>query len=126
MDLGLKGKVAMVAGPSKGLGFSVACALAQEGALVSMVSRDSAAIAAATGRIEKLGGGVAFGFTADVRSAEGITHWYRATVARLGPAELLVTDSGRPPAGPTASFDHPRWQRAVRLLPLRPRRMARK
>jgi len=43
MDLGLKGKVAMVAGASEGLGFSVARALAQEGALVSMVSRDSAA-----------------------------------------------------------------------------------
>ena len=105
MDLGLKGKVAMVAGASKGLGFSVACALAQEGALVSMISRDSAAIAAATRRIEKLGGGGAFGFTADVRSGEAITHWYRATVARLGPADLLVTNSGGPPAGPTLSFD---------------------
>src|SRR5712672_1263066 len=47
MDLGLKGKVAMVAGASKGLGFSVARALAQEGAQVSIVSRDSVAITTA-------------------------------------------------------------------------------
>ncbi len=125
MDLGLKGKVAMVAGASKGLGFSVACALAQEGALVSMVSRDSAAIAAATRRIEKLGGGGAFGFTADVRSAEGITQWYRATVARLGPADLLVTNSGGPPAGPTLSFDDQVWQSAFELLLLSALRMVR-
>src|SRR6266566_3773181 len=125
MDLGLKGKVAMVAGASKGLGFSVARALAQEGALVSMVSRDSAAIAAAAHRIEELGGGVAFGFTADVRSAEGITQWYRATVARLGPADLLVTNSGGPPAGPTLSFDDQVWQSAFELLLLSALRMVR-
>jgi NAD(P)-dependent dehydrogenase (short-subunit alcohol dehydrogenase family) len=47
MDLGLKGKIAMVAGASRGLGFAVANALAQEGALVSMASHDSAAIVAA-------------------------------------------------------------------------------
>src|SRR3981189_3611976 len=97
MDLGLKGKVAMVAGASKGLGFSVARALAQEGALVSMVSRDSAAIATAADRIGELGGGGAFGFTADVRSADGITQWHQATVAHFGPVDLLVTNSGGPP-----------------------------
>ena len=55
MDLGLKGKVAMIAGASKGLGFSVARALAQEGAQVSIVSRDSVAITTAADKIEKLG-----------------------------------------------------------------------
>ena len=47
MDLGLKGKVAMVAGASRGLGYAVAEALAREGALVSIASRDEQAIAAA-------------------------------------------------------------------------------
>ena len=51
MDLGLKGKVAMVAGASRGLGFAVAEALAREGALVSIASRDHAAIAQAAARI---------------------------------------------------------------------------
>ena len=55
MDLGLKGKVAMVAGASKGLGFAIAKALAQEGANVSMVSRDEAAVNAAAEKIKAAG-----------------------------------------------------------------------
>jgi 3-oxoacyl-[acyl-carrier protein] reductase len=125
MDLGLKGKVAMVAGASKGLGFSVARALAQEGAPVSMVSRDSAAIAKAAQQIEKLGAGAAFGFTADVRSTEGIAQWHQATVTRLGPVDLLVTNSGGPPAGPSLSFDDQVWQSAFELLVLSAIRMVR-
>jgi 3-oxoacyl-[acyl-carrier protein] reductase len=125
MDLGLKGKVAMVAGASKGLGFSVARALAQEGALVSMVSRDPAAIAAAALRIEEIGAGVAFGFTADVRSADGITQWHQATARRFGPVDLLVTNSGGPPAGPSLSFDDQVWQSAFELLVLSAIRMVR-
>jgi 3-oxoacyl-[acyl-carrier protein] reductase len=125
MDLGLKGKVAMVAGASKGLGFSVARALAEEGALVSMASRDPAAIRAAALRIEQLGGRVAFGFTADVRSAEGITEWHRATVGRFGPVDLLVTNSGGPPAGPCLPFDDQVWQSAFELLVLSAIRMVR-
>src|SRR6266853_4588674 len=101
MDLGLKGKVAMIAGASKGLGLSVARTLAQEGVSVSMVSRDSAAIATAAHQIEKLGAGAALGFTADVRSAEGIAQWHQATVRHFGPVDLLVTNSGGPPAGPS-------------------------
>src|ERR1700680_4695368 len=125
MDLGLKGKVAMVASASKGLGFSVARALAQEGAMVSMVSRDSAAIAAAAQRIEEVGAGAAFGFTADVRSADGITQWHRATFGHFGPVELLVTNSGGPPAGPSLSFDDQAWQGAFELLLLSAIRMVR-
>ena len=51
MDFGLKGKVAMVAGASRGLGYAVAKALADEGAHVSIASRDEAAIRAAAQRI---------------------------------------------------------------------------
>ena len=51
MDLGLKGKVAMVAGASRGLGFAVAQALASQGAFVSIASRDEASIRAAASRL---------------------------------------------------------------------------
>ena len=51
MDLGLKGKVAMVAGASRGLGFAVAQALVEEGAIVSMSSRSESAIQAAAARL---------------------------------------------------------------------------
>src|ERR1700731_577909 len=125
MDLGLKDKVAMVAGASKGLGFSVARAVAQEGASVSMVSRDSAAIATAAQQIEKLGAGAALGFTADVRSAEGITQWHQATVRRFGPVDLVVTNSGGPPAGQSLTFEDKVWQSAFELLVLSAIRMVR-
>src|SRR5258706_4305390 len=104
MDLGLKGKVAMVAGASKGLGFSVARALAQEGAQVSIVSRDSVAITTAADKIEKLGSGAALGFTADIRSAEAIALWHCATVDRLGPVDILVSQSGSATVGTTLSI----------------------
>ena len=125
MDLGLKGKVAMVAGASKGLGYSVARALAQEGALVSIASRDSAAVTTAAQKIEKLRAGAAFGFAADLRVAEGITEWHRATVNQFGPVEILVTNSGGPTAGPSLSFDDQAWQGAFEMLLLSAIRMAR-
>jgi 3-oxoacyl-[acyl-carrier protein] reductase len=112
MDLGLKGKVAMVAGASRGLGFAVAKALADEGARVSMASRDEAAIRAAAQRID----GEAMGTPVDVRSADAIREWAAATEKRYGGIDLLFTNSGGPPAGATLSFDDHAWQDAADLL----------
>jgi 3-oxoacyl-[acyl-carrier protein] reductase len=74
MQLGLEGKVAMVAGASRGLGFAVARALAAEGALVSMSSRDAEAISAAAQRIQKETGGTVLAVACDVQSAKDIAH----------------------------------------------------
>ena len=112
MDLQLKGKVAMVAGASRGLGFAVAKALADEGARVSIASRDEAAISAAGRRI----GGDVVAVTADVTSAEAIAEWAQATEKKLGGIDLLFTNSGGPPAGATLSFDDRAWQDAADLL----------
>ena len=86
MDLGLKGKVAMVAGASRGLGFAVARALAHEGALVSISSRDERAIAAAA---EQLGADNVLATPLDVRSADGIVRWAQLTEDRFGGVDLL-------------------------------------
>ena len=125
MDLGLKGKVAMVAGASRGLGFAIAKVLAGEGALVSLASRNSSAISKAVERIEREGGGNAFGFAADVSSAEAITRWHQATVERLGEVDILVTNSGGPPAGTLISFNDAAWQSAFELLVLSAIRLVR-
>ncbi len=125
MDLGLNGKVAMVAGASRGLGFAIAKALASEGARVSIASRDATAIAAATRSLEEMGQGQVQGFPVDVRSAEGIAAWHRATVERFSDVELLVTNSGGPPAGPVPSFDDAAWQNAYELLVLSAVRLTR-
>lgn len=118
MDLGLTEKVAMVAGASRGLGFAIARTLAAEGAWVSIASRDASAIAAAAHAIEQEGKGKVFGFAADVRLPEAIVGWHRATVERFGEVELLVTNSGGPPAGPVGSFDDTAWRDAFELLVL--------
>jgi 3-oxoacyl-[acyl-carrier protein] reductase len=112
MDLGLSGKVAMVAGASRGLGFAVAQALAREGARVSIASRDDAAIQAAASRI----GGDVLAVTADVRSADAIALWGAQTERTMGGIDLLFTNSGGPPAGAAISFDDRGWQEAVDLL----------
>jgi len=124
MDLGLKGKVAMVAGASRGLGFAIAKVLAGEGALVSMASRDASAIKKASEQIARDGGAV-FGFAADVSSAEAITSWHQATVKQFGEVDLLVTNSGGPPAGTVLAFDDAAWLRAFELLVLSAVRMVR-
>jgi 3-oxoacyl-[acyl-carrier protein] reductase len=125
MDLGLKGKVAMVAGGSRGLGFAVASVLAQEGVLVSVASRNEAAISVAVKQIENKEGGSALGCVADVSDPGAITAWHQATVAKFGPVELLVTNSGGPPAGAALSFDDRSWQDAFNLLVLSALRLTR-
>ncbi|HZB24615.1 MAG TPA: SDR family oxidoreductase [Vicinamibacterales bacterium] len=108
----MKGKVAMVAGASRGLGYAVAKALADEGARVSIASRDEAAITAAGRRM----GGDVMTVGADVTSSDAIAGWARATEQKFGGIDLLFTNSGGPPAGATLSFDDRAWQDAADLL----------
>ena len=116
MDLGLKHKVAMIGGASRGLGYAVAHALAREGAAVSIASRDEAAIRAAADRMSKETGSRVIAHPLDVRSAEGIQQWAASTISTLGDVDLLMTNAGGPPAGATLSFDDKAWQDAVDLL----------
>ncbi len=116
MDLGLMGKVAAVAGASRGLGYAVARALAGEGALVSIASRDAAAIRDAASRIERETGARVMATALDVRSTEGIDVWIRSSADRFGGLDALMTNSGGPPAGAALSFDDRAWQDAADLL----------
>jgi 3-oxoacyl-[acyl-carrier protein] reductase len=125
MHLGLTGKVAMVAGASRGLGFAVARALAEEGALVSMSSRNAEAISAAAQRIQKETGGKVLAVACDVQSAKDIANWHQATMDRFEGIDLLYTNSGGPPPGATLSFDDGAWERAFELLLLSAVRMIR-
>ena len=118
MDLGLQGKVAMVAGASKGLGFAIAQSLATEGASISIASRNAEAIEAAAERIRNQHTENVLGCAADVSSGAAIQRWHEATVARFGAVDLLVTNSGGPPAGTFSSLDDGAWQAAFELLVL--------
>jgi 3-oxoacyl-[acyl-carrier protein] reductase len=124
MDLGLKGKVAMVAGASRGLGFAVAEALAREGAMVSMSSSNLASIDDAAKRVSSSGSTV-LGTVVDVRNGDHIAAWAQKTVERFGGIDLLFTNGGGPPSGAAISFDDAAWQNAVDLLLFSALRMVR-
>jgi len=116
MDLGLKNKVALVAGASKGLGFAVARALAAEGASVSISSRDENAITAAGKRIEQETGSRVLAMAVDVRQKDAIDRWIARAADTFGGIDALMTNSGGPPAGAAVSFDDQAWHDAAELL----------
>jgi len=116
MDLNLKNKVALIAGASKGLGYAVAYALAQDGATVSISSRDEASITAAAARIERDTGSKVLAMPVDVRSADAIQRWVKASADKFGGVDALMTNSGGPAAGLAISFDDQAWQDAADLL----------
>ena len=95
MDLGLKGRVALVAAGSKGLGLAVASELASEGAGVAICARGEEALSAAVTRIRGAGGR-AHGVVADVSRPADIARVVSESAAALGPIDILVTNSGGP------------------------------
>ncbi len=125
MDLKLRGKVAMVAGASRGMGFAVARALAMEGAQVSMASRNEASLKAAGEKIAKESGAPVMTYPADLHLAGAIDHWAAATVERFGGVDLLFANTGGPASGSALSFDDNAWKEAHELLVLSSIRMAR-
>ena len=125
MKLGLTNKVAMVAGASRGLGYAVARALAEEGAQVSITSRNADAVAAAGKRIEDETGARVLAVATDVSSPQAIEQWHQQTIDRFGGIDLLFTNSGGPPPGATLSFDDAAWQKAFELLLMSAVRMVR-
>ncbi len=116
MELGLKGKIAMVGGASKGLGLAVARALAAEGAQVSIASRDRAAIDAAAARLKEETGASPLALAADLSDAGAIAAWHRQTMDRFGGIDLLFANTGGPPAGATLTFDDEAWRSGFELL----------
>ena len=118
MELKLAGKIAMVGGGSKGLGFAVARALAKEGAQVSMASRNREAIETAAARIAHETGTAVMARAADLASASDIARWHQATLERFGGIDLLFANTGGPPAGRALDFSDEAWQAAFEQLVL--------
>jgi 3-oxoacyl-[acyl-carrier protein] reductase len=100
MDLGLGGKVALVAGGSAGIGLAIARELNREGAAVSVCGRDRDRLIAA-GAV--LGGKVTTD-SVDVSDHEAARDWVERSAARQGALNILVTNASGPPIGPLADF----------------------
>lgn len=105
MDLGLSGKVAMVAAGSKGIGLAAARALCEEGVRVSICSRNKANLDSALLTLPS-----AIGFECDVTDPVQIESWYAGTCSELGQPDILVTNTGGPPAGSLSAMTDEQWR----------------
>ena len=116
MDLGLKGKTALVAAASQGLGYAVAAELAAEGGSLVICSRSEASISRAATTISDASGAEVLGLAADVSVTQDVERVVAAGIERFGKIDILVTNSGGPPAGPFDSLDRKAWDDATKIL----------
>jgi len=114
MDLGLKGKVALVTAASKGLGQASALALAQEGANVAICARSKALDTAAAAIREQTAAAV-LAVRADVTRQEDIDRVVNDTLAEFGRIDVLVINAGGPPPGQFLALNPETWETAVNL-----------
>lgn len=96
----------MVAAASKGIGFAIANELAKEGCRVSICSRTEDTLEAAAAAI----GEDTRSYVVDVSNPDDLSWWVEQTVQDLGPAEILVTNTGGPPAGGVDQMTDEQWQ----------------
>jgi 3-oxoacyl-[acyl-carrier protein] reductase len=109
MDFGLQGKIAMVAAASKGIGFATAQELIAEGCQLSICSRNEEDLERAVGLL----GGDARSYCVDVSSPEDLAWWVSETKKDLGAPDILVTNTGGPPAGPAKEMTDEQWQAGI-------------
>ncbi len=112
MDLGLKGKRALVLAASRGLGYACARGLAQEGCHLVVCSRDEARIQAAAAEIRASTGARVEALVADVSNAAEAERLVGAAVSAYGGLEILVHNAGGPPAGGFAAVNEAQWKQA--------------
>ncbi len=100
MDLGIRNRVAMVAAASKGLGRAAAEALAREGCRLSVCSRSTPDF-----------GDLAV--ACDVSNGDDLQRWFDATIAHFGQVDILVTNTGGPPAAPFLKLTEEQWRLGI-------------
>jgi 3-oxoacyl-[acyl-carrier protein] reductase len=115
VDLGLKGRVAMIAASSKGLGRSVALELAKEGARIAMCSRNRDQVRLAAESIHTETGAEVYYEQCDVTRPEEVRSFVGNTLNRFGNLHILVTNAGGPPSGLFASLRQEDWSAAFQL-----------
>ncbi len=116
MDLGLEGKVALVMAASKGLGRAVATELAREGASVMISSRDGETLARTAAELSDETGAEVEPRAADITRAEDVRALFSHATDRFGGLDVLLNNTGGPPAGTFDDFGDEDWQAAFELV----------
>lgn len=113
MDLGLTDRVAVVAGSSQGLGRAIADALAAEGATLVINSRSAEKLEKVKAEIESATGARVATVACDLSDPGGPAELIRAAEAALGRVDVLVTNTGGPPAGMFEEHSPDVWRQAI-------------
>lgn len=114
MDLGLKGKVVMITGASKGLGRAMAKAFGEEGAKLSICARGEAQLRDAAAEFQKLGFET-LAAAADVTILADMNKWVSETVERFGGIDVLVNNAGGATPGALSELSEEAWRETFEL-----------
>jgi 3-oxoacyl-[acyl-carrier protein] reductase len=110
MELGLRGKAAIITGASKGIGFATAMLLASEGAKIAICARQEEGLQlAAAAIVEKTGAEVLY-ITADVTKEEDCRRLVESAADRFGRIDILVNNAGTSAAHPFEQVEPEEWQ----------------
>ena len=115
MDLGIRGKIALVAAASRGLGRGCASQLAAEHCRVAICGRDKVGVQKAADEIAGQTGAEVVGFSADVSKPVDIRRLLDQVGQAFGDPEILVTNAGGPPPGTFESTDPAEYEKALNL-----------
>lgn len=115
MDLGIRGRVALVTGASKGMGKACALGLAAEGARVAMCARSEGDLKAAVDEVKAKTQADVLGVPADVTKADQVKALVARVADSLGSPDILIANCGGPPRGFFEDFDDAAWHGAVEV-----------
>ncbi len=122
MDLGLRGKTALVTAASRGFGRAVAMELASEGAKVALCARNPDNLAATAEDVREAGqmawggmSGSVLARTVDVTDEKAVQDFVSHTEKELGPVDVMLVNAGGPPAGNFGDLDLNAWRAAYDL-----------
>jgi 3-oxoacyl-[acyl-carrier protein] reductase len=115
MNLGIRDRVALVTGGSKGIGAGIAAALAAEGARVAIAARSRETVEETAARVG------ATGYVFDSDDLDAVPGLMAEVEAALGPVDIYIANTGGPPMGPDPlAFPREQWEAAHRTLVLSP------
>jgi 3-oxoacyl-[acyl-carrier protein] reductase len=114
MDLGLKDKIALITGSSRGLGLASARSLAAEGCRVMLTARGAETLATAVSELQAFAGGDVVGsFCGDLSTEEGVSHAVDAVVRQFGGLDILVNNMGLARGGDLLQTTDADWHEAL-------------
>ena len=115
MDLGLRGKVALITGGSKGIGKATARGLLQEGARVALCARSKGDLDATAAELAKKPGGEVFTASGDLTKPGSAEKIVEATMEHFGRIDILINNAGAAPGGLILDLTEEDWASAIQL-----------